>query len=154
MESSFRGVIVHGPMRGDALIKKFEHRLAGILGFQPFHGTLDIKLEKKIEIEKFSSKYVKHKLLNGREHVELYLAKITLVINKSIRYECWAMQQKKAISKDTIEIINHEKLMDKFDLKEGDEVEVIFNECKPKKKKPIKHFLNRLYGREAHLTRG
>jgi CTP-dependent riboflavin kinase len=153
MTHSFRGKIVQGPMAGETLIRKHEHRIVGLLGFKPFHGTMDVKLDKKLDMLPYSTKKLSHVMTHGREMIDLALAPVTVVFNNSIRYECWAAQNPRTPYMDIIELISAEKIMEKFDVKIGDEVEIIFSHHRPLKKKPISNFLNRLYGRQGQLTK-
>ena len=73
-----RGEVFSGAMRGTPLIEKYHPRLVGLIGFRPFKGTLDIKLERSIDIRPFSSKTMEHVLLTGKHIVNAYLAPVRI----------------------------------------------------------------------------
>ncbi len=176
---SVRGKIAPGPRRGEPLIEHNFFQLKGILGFEPFKGTLDIKTRQLVNIAGVATKAVDRVLLDGSRHVDLYIAPVTLVIrpheyveieethtprkktmldriadlrrnqdrilvrqkqaeemmdHPTERHDCYAVQEKQPIDRTMIEIIDQEKLKEKFSLDEGDEVEVIF--YKTEKKRP------------------
>ncbi len=152
----FKGRVVPGAMRGGVLIEKFYYRIKALLGFEPYKGTMDIKLEKQIEIEDFASKTVDHILLDGRRMVEVYLAPAVLhfpFAGKMHDHECWAVRfVTPQEQKDVIEIIDKEKLSDMFSLKEGSELEVtLFEQKTPKGGPPGMGLMRRIYGRESRL---
>lgn len=151
-----KGRIFSGVMRGAPLIDVYFPRLVGILGFEPFRGTLNVKLEKPIEIELYSTRSIEHLLLNGKKHIDAYLAPVTLTANGR-DCDCWAMRHAGIIytgPKDVIEIIAKEGLKQKFSLKDDEVVEITFFEQKRKKKDfPGRFIFERLYGKEAQLMK-
>ncbi len=129
------GVITSGVLRGGPLIDKYFHRLSGILGTEPFRGTLNIKLENKIDLKSYSTKALDHVLIDGRKHVDMWIAPISITVNNE-RYECWAMQQSNSIyDKKTIEIIAKDNMRAKFGLKDGEELCIELLHKKPLKQR-------------------
>ncbi len=146
------GKVTTGVLRGKPLIEKIYFRLVGIVGFTPFKGTMDLQLEKEINIEAYATKAVEHKFIDGTLHRDCWLAPIILHIRKERtdesgstpsaskhtgvqyeQYECWAMQQVDGIyPKNIIEIIAKDKLRDKFNLEDGDVVKIEFTSDKEK----------------------
>jgi len=184
---SVRGKIAPGPRRGKPLIEHSFFQLKGLLGFEPFKGTLDIKTSQAVNIAGVATKAVDRILLDGSRHVDLYIAPVTLVIrpheyaeieeipmprkktmldriaslkrnqdniivrqkqaeemmdHPTERHDCYVVQEKEPIDSTMIELIDEEKLKEKFALDEGDEVEVIF--YKTEKKKPLPVGLQKL----------
>jgi len=128
-----KGSVEKGPHRGWEMIGIYLPRLKHLLGFEPFRGTLDIKLEKPVDLKLYSNKKIEHKLINGKPCVYAYLAPVILEFHdkndpeKTIRHECWAIRQMRNVYKDdVVEIIDKENLKEKFGLKNGDSVEVEF----------------------------
>jgi CTP-dependent riboflavin kinase len=126
-----RGMIFSGVLRGEPLIEMYYHRLAGIIGFEPFRGTLDIKLERDVDVRRFSTKSMDHILMDGSTKVYAWLAPVNLIAGKEteVKFPCWAMQQAGGIYEDNIiEILAHDYLKGKLGLNDRDIVEVEFFE--------------------------
>ncbi|HLD49512.1 MAG TPA: DUF120 domain-containing protein [archaeon] len=147
-----KGKVISGAMRGSPLIDIYFHRLIGIIGFEPYKGTLDIRLEKAIDIKKFSTKAIEHVLLDGSRKTDAYLAPIEIVVGGE-RYGCWAMRQKEYIYSDTrLEIISKENIKEKFSLKDDDDIIIVMNEIPRKKKKKLR-FIKNIYGSDRQLMK-
>lgn len=149
-----RGTVVSGAMRGRPLVEKYYFRLKALLGFEPYKGTMDVKLEKPVNLEDFASKTIDHILLDGRRKVEVYIAPAVLHIpGRAVDHECWAVRF--AVEQhegDVIEIIDSERLADKFALKDGSAVEItLFEQKKEKKGPPGMGLMRRLYGSDKRL---
>ncbi len=132
-----KGVVFSGVLRGASLVDLYYYRVVSLLGFEPYKGTMDVKLERPINIRLFETKSIEHLLLDGSRMVNAYLTPVNIVIRKgsqSKRYECWAMQEAQGIySDDVVEIISKDRIKDKFEIEDGNIVEIEFSE-KPKKK--------------------
>jgi len=147
-----KGKVITGAMRGSSLIDIHFDRLVGILGFMPYRGTMDIRLEKSMDITRFSTKAIEHILLDGSKKTDAYLAPVKIII-KGEEYNCWAMRQKNYIYSDTrLEIIAKENLRDKFALKDGDDVDVVMTEL-PRKRNNRLHFVRNFYSSDKHLMK-
>lgn len=151
-----KGTISRGVLRGEALLEKFCYRIKAILGFEPYKGTMNIRLEKPVDIEMYSTKTIEHILVDGRKIVEAHLAPVVLHVRSGeqlIDHECWAIKPTNAThGSDMIEVIDKERLKDKFSLKEGDEVEVTFFERRHEKRGPPgMGLMRKLYRREHRL---
>lgn len=152
-----KGSIATGVSRGEQLIEKFFFRIKAILGFEPYKGTLDVRLERPVEIEDYATKTIDHILVDGRKMVEAHLAPVVLHIKQEDKvhdHECWVIRPSNYThGKEMIEIINKEKLKDRFSLKDGDEVEVtFFEQTKKRGGPPGMGLMRRLYGREHKLS--
>ncbi|MCX6815848.1 MAG: DUF120 domain-containing protein [Candidatus Aenigmarchaeota archaeon] len=124
------GQVFSGAMRGKQLIELYHARLSGILGFQPYQGTMDIKLERAIDITHCATKALDHMLIDGSRMVYAYLAPVTLIIHGQ-RYDCWIMQQADGVySRDIVEVVAKDRLKDKFSIEDGDTVIVELTELK------------------------
>jgi riboflavin kinase len=135
MPVTLKGKIFSGVLRGKPLIELYYPRLVGLLGFEPFKGTMDIRLEKKIDIRPFAEKSLEHLLLSGHRMVYAYLAHVRLHIRKNA-YDCWAMRQADGVYEDdVIELIGKDCFKEKLDLKDGDEIEITFFEKPTEEKK-------------------
>lgn len=151
-----RGKIAPGVSRGELLIRKFFFRIKAILGFEPYKGTLDVRLERKVKIEDYATKAIDHILVDGTRMVEAHLAPVVLHVRKGGEvndHECWAIRPVPYThGEETVEIINRERLREKFSLKDGDDVEVTFFEPERKKDSPAIGLMRKLYRREHRLS--
>jgi len=149
-----KGKIFSGVLRGEPLVGIYFHRLVGILGFEPFGGTMNVKLEKDIDIELYSTKSIDQVLMDGTIKVDAFLAPI-IFSAKGQDYECWAMRHTGYTHEaDVIEVLAKENLKEKFSLKDEDEVEITFFEQERKKRSiPGIGILKKLYGREPQLMK-
>lgn len=144
-----------GVLRGRSLIDIYYPRIVGTLGFEPFKGTMNVKLEKAVDIAMFSPKSIEHVLMDGGKMVYAYLAPIILSPKKKPEdYHCWAMKEPTDPVKDTIEVIAKDNLREKFSLKDDDDVEITFTEPpKRKRKVPGMGVIAKLYGVEQQLMK-
>jgi riboflavin kinase len=141
-----KGIVFSGVLRGQSLINIHFHRLVGLIGFEPFEGTLDVKLRTDIDIKRYATKSVEHIIMDGTKVVNAYLAPVNLIIKtekEEVVYPCWAMQQPEGIySSDIVEIIAKDRLKEKFHLEDGNMVEIELFEkpvSKKEKEKKLRH---------------
>ncbi len=73
-----RGDVFSGVLRGTPLIEKYYPRLIGLLGFRPYRGTMDVKLERSVDIRPFAIKTIEHILQDGRKKVDAFLAPVKI----------------------------------------------------------------------------
>jgi CTP-dependent riboflavin kinase len=112
---------------------------------------MNVRLEKNVDIELYSTKAIDHVLMDGTRHVDALLAPIILSV-KSQDYECWAMRYTQHYKTDVVELLAKESLKEKFSLNDDDEVEITFFEQKRKKKEiPGVGVLKKLYGIQPQL---
>jgi len=134
MPVTIKGEIFSGVLRGKPLMEKYYHRIIGVLGFEPFKGTLDVRLERKIDIMAFSEKFLDHLLMDGSRHIDACFARVKVRIRKN-EYDCWAMRQMNGIYEDdVIELIGKDCFREKLDLTDGQELGITFFEQEKKKK--------------------
>lgn len=121
-----RGEVFSGALRGSPLIEKYYPRLVGLVGFRPFKGTMDVKLERSIDIRPFSSKTVDHLLTNGRKIVTAYLAPVR-VRKFSTVYHIMELRTKQ---KDLVEHARHmsDAAAERFSIKRSD-IQEPFYDC-------------------------
>lgn len=133
-----KGIIFPGAARGEAYVNIYFDRIRGLVGFTPSPGTLNIKLERRIDIVMHETKRVEHILLHGKPRIDARLAPIILHMEGHAPYDCWAIRQEKGVyHKDVLEIIAKDNLRQKFGLKDGDRVEIEFKETRRKKRSVI-----------------
>ncbi len=118
------GTVSRGVARGKELVERFSYRLQGIIGFKPFSGTLDVKLEQPIDFELYETKRLEHVLLDGSLWIDARLAPVKLRI-KGEAIEVWAIKEERGlVEEDMLEIIAPFSIKEKYGLKEDDAVDV------------------------------
>lgn len=147
-----KGRVEAGVLRGAPLVDAYFFRLIGILGYEPFKGTLNVKLERVVDVRDYSTKQISHVLMDGTTEVYAYLSPIIFTY-KGQDYECWEISEPDKTKSDNIEIIAKDNLHDKFGLKDGDEIEITFFEQKKKRRIPGLGLLAKLYGYQPQLQK-
>ncbi len=149
-----KGKIFTGMLRGTPLLDLYFHRLVGLIGYEPYRGTMNLRLDKKIRFEMFSTRSIDQILMDGSRKVDALLAPVRLKI-KGSDIDCWAIKQPEGVyGQDVVEIVSKRNLKQEFSLKDGDEIEATFFEQPHKKKQhPLMGFFRKLYGRETHLMK-
>jgi CTP-dependent riboflavin kinase len=148
-----KGKIMSGVLRGEPLISIYYHRLVGLLGFEPFRGTMNVQLEKNIDIKRYSTKSIEQILMDGARKIDAFLAPVIFSV-KGQNYECWAMRHNKhPYELNMIEIIAKDNLKEKFSLNDGDSVEITFFEQEIKRGVPGLGIFRRLFGRQRQLMK-
>jgi len=125
-----RGRVIGGVGRGKDLVEKYYDRIRSILGFRPFHGTLNVELEKPVEITKFETRRIDHILLDGKPFVEMRMAPARLYYKDRI-VDCWFIRQElPPYEKQVVELISEDSFKEKLGIREFDEVKVELTEIK------------------------
>ncbi len=73
-----KGTVISGPMRGAPLVHHHFPRLIGLLGFRPYEGTLDVRLEGKLDIKLLPHKNLEYRMQDGFVHVDACVARIKI----------------------------------------------------------------------------
>lgn len=154
-----KGHVFAGLLRGRPLVEIFFDRIAYMIGFEPYKGTMDIELEKNIDIKMFATQTLEHVLMDGTKKVNAYLAPADIISQnegKEQRYRCWAMQQVEGpYGPDVVELIAKDMLREKFSLAEGSEIEIeIFEIPYAEKKNFLGALRNIMPRRKSQLMRG
>ncbi|MBI5061287.1 MAG: DUF120 domain-containing protein [Candidatus Aenigmarchaeota archaeon] len=143
-----KGVIFPGVARGETYINIMFDRIRGLIGFTPSPGTMNLKLEQKVDMSMHETKRVEHILLHGKPRIDARLAPVVLHVTKDGEhsYDCWAIRQEKGIyGKDVLEIIAKDNLRQKFGLQDGDTVGVEFKHTGKQKRSIIERGRSVLY---------
>ncbi|MBI2579090.1 MAG: DUF120 domain-containing protein [Candidatus Aenigmarchaeota archaeon] len=148
-----KATVSPGVHRGSGLIKKYAPRLRSIIGFKPFPGTMNLKIERKISFRLYATQTIGHLLLSGHSYVEAYLAPARLHI-RGESYDCWGFWpfvQDRTTQRNEVEIIARDNLHEKFKLEDGDEVtlELLEHPGRPKKDGILKG----LFRNETRISR-
>ena len=112
----FKGKVVSALNEGSAYVTKYLEQLRNNLGFEPFPGTLDLKIDAK------SRSLLKNPLkIKGPTEdlapVDTYFVMLNDEVEGAI-----VVPEKTAHDKTTIEIVSPVNLREHFGLKDGDEV--------------------------------
>ncbi|MBI2173300.1 MAG: DUF120 domain-containing protein [Candidatus Aenigmarchaeota archaeon] len=138
-----KGKVMPGPMRGEGLMEHFHYRIVHTLGFEPYKGTLDIKIEHDIRVGDYATKTIDHVILDGRTVIDAYLCPVTIRKGEKST-KAWIIRKSgEVFSKSIVEIISKERIKDELDIKNGDEVELEIPGTKVKKSERKKHFAKR-----------
>ena len=159
-----RGVVFSGSLRGAPLIEKYSARLIGIIGFRPYPGTLDIELDKPLELAAYATKRIEHvrpwgagtqidahlapatirkkatsyKVMEMRDKEKEIVDNLNKISSNEIAegYPCWAVQfTGELLDTHVIEILAKDELRKTLDLKDEDAVEIVINDQKVTNKK-------------------
>jgi len=134
MPFTVHGRIFEGVHRGSGIIEYYYPRIVGLIGYHPYKGTLNIQLNFSIDIKKYATKKIEHILLDGKTTVNAFLARVELKFQDNV-YECWAIREtREQYPRDVIEIIAKDNLDEKFGIREGMEVEIVFLDDIPLKR--------------------
>ncbi|MBS3051079.1 MAG: hypothetical protein J4400_02935 [Candidatus Aenigmarchaeota archaeon] len=122
-----RGEVFSGALRGTPLIEKYYPRLVGLVGFRPFRGTMDVKLERSIDIKPFTSKIIGHVLTDGRKVVTAHLAHVRIRKFSTV-YKIMELRTKEK------EIVEHAQKMgelaeERFSIQSTHDIDEPFYEC-------------------------
>jgi CTP-dependent riboflavin kinase len=101
-----RGEVFSGSTRGTQLIEKHFARLIGLVGFRPYPGTLNIRLDRNFDIIPYATKRIDHVLRHGAVNTDAYLVPVT--VRKVLKsYTAMGLRDKEdELVKDVNELIN------------------------------------------------
>ena len=122
-----RGEVFSGALRGTPLIEKYYPRLVGLIGFRPFKGTMDVKLERSVDIRPFSSETIDHVLMNGKKKVNAYLASVKIRKFSKLYSLMEIRTQEEEIVKNVQKLKNIAE--EKFSLKSTSDIGEVFHAC-------------------------
>ncbi|MBI5332376.1 MAG: DUF120 domain-containing protein [Candidatus Aenigmarchaeota archaeon] len=129
-----KGNIIPGVLRGVPLIERYLHRLRNVLGFAPFLGTLNIKIEKAINMKDYETKRLDHILLSGRTWIDVRLAPASLYIRDGEtlnKIDCWIIREEKGVHyPDVVEIVAKDDIKKTMNVEIGTEVELEIHKVK------------------------
>ena len=131
MASIFKGRIISGVKEGAYFISMYAGKLEQAVGFRPFPGTLNIELNTTPRYPT-RSHFVPSFTRGGKEFGSVFCYPVIM-----LDHECIAIvPDRSRLPKNVIEIISPLCLRRKFNLKDGDYVEIELSE--PKRKEETK----------------
>ncbi|ACV24425.1 CTP-dependent riboflavin kinase [Methanocaldococcus fervens] len=96
-----------------------------VLGFDPYEGTLNLKLNEAFNINKFKYIETEDFEFNGKKFFGVKILPIKILINNNEIDGAIVVPKKTYHSSDIIEIIAPVKLREQFNLKDGDVVKIL-----------------------------
>ncbi|MFH0836790.1 MAG: DUF120 domain-containing protein [Candidatus Aenigmatarchaeota archaeon] len=129
-----KGKVIPGVLRGGPLIERYYHRLRNVLGFAPYKGTINIRIDTPIDMKDFETKRLEHILLSGRRWIDVKLAPGVLYIkdeDKTHKIICWVIREEKGVHyPDVVEVITKDDVKEVVDISIGTEVEIELHRVK------------------------
>jgi len=116
-----KGVVIPGFNRGAGYVRAYRDKFKDKLGFEPFEGTLNIKLEEG-DMEKVKQKISVN--IGGFERDGREFGGVGCVPVRVEGIDCCAILPEKSRHKDVVEIIHPFNLSEKLGLRNGDMVEI------------------------------
>ncbi|CAB3288850.1 Riboflavin kinase [Methanocaldococcus lauensis] len=106
-------------------IPQYKESFKKILNFEPYEGTLNLKIDNEFEINKFKYIETEDFEYNGKKFFGVKILPVTILINNEKIYGAIVCPKKTHHSKDIIEIVAPINLRKKFNLKDGDSVKIL-----------------------------
>ncbi|OYT53423.1 MAG: DNA-binding protein [Candidatus Altiarchaeales archaeon ex4484_2] len=120
----FRGSIVTGMGEGAYYMGKYENRFRENLGFKPFHGTLNVKLDSGLaSVKRYSTGFIEGFRRNERVYGRLEYMPVTLSGN-DWSINCFLVFPERTHHREVVEIISDRNLRKEYGLRDGDSVTI------------------------------
>ncbi len=104
----------------------YKETFKNILGFEPYEGTLNLKLNEEFKLkDKFKCIETEDFEYNGRKFFGVKILPIKILINNKEIEGAIVLPKKTYHSSDIIEIIAPIKLREQFNLKDGDVIKIL-----------------------------
>ena len=124
MTKVYGGKIASGPKEGAYWVSKYSDRIYDKLGFHPFPGTLNIKVDGPI---RYPEKGV---FIPSWKEKRQYFGAVFLFPAIMLNTKVWVILPEEQRHTDVIEVISESRLRTKFDLRDGDDVEIEIYDAK------------------------
>ncbi|XRO77142.1 CTP-dependent riboflavin kinase [Methanocaldococcus sp. 10A] len=121
------GIIASGLGEGRYFLSlsPYKEAFKNILGFEPYEGTLNLKLNKEFDINKFKYIEIEDFEFNGKKYFGVRILPIKILINNKEIEGAIVSPKKTYHSKDIIEIVAPIKLREQYNLKDGDVIKIL-----------------------------
>ncbi|XRP96816.1 CTP-dependent riboflavin kinase [Methanocaldococcus sp. 16A] len=121
------GSIVSGRGEGRYFLSlpPYKEAFKNILGFEPYEGTLNLKLNKEFDINKFKYIETEDFEFNGKKYFGVRILPIKILINNKEIDGAIVLPKKTYHSSDIIEIVAPIKLREQYNLKDGDVIKIL-----------------------------
>jgi len=120
------GRVTAGLGEGSYYVKEYSGRIQEKLGFKPFFGTLNVRLNKVPDIRSYVTERIEKFKKEGKEFGLVELIPARILAGESTG-DCYIVIPERNKHPDEIELISEFNLRDKFKLNEGDEVRIIIS---------------------------
>jgi len=118
------GIVTAGLGEGSYYVKEYSAKIQERLGFKPFFGTLNVKLNYKIpDIKNYVVERIEKFKKEGNEFNRVEFIPARILVGESAE-DCYIVLPEKSKHPDEIELISEFSLREKFRLKDGDEVRI------------------------------
>ena len=148
-----QGKLSHGVIRGRELVEDFLDRLTGIIGWKCYPGTLNVKLEKELDIVDFETKRLEHVLLDGSKWIDARLAPAKLYYKGNPIEVWWIREERGIFHENLIELVAPEKLMEKYGMAFGDQVEVELQQLEVSSRNKLTQFWRKLFPKNKRIIK-
>ncbi|XRO75799.1 CTP-dependent riboflavin kinase [Methanocaldococcus sp. 28A] len=121
------GRVVPGRGEGRYFLSLLPYKEAfkNILGFEPYEGTLNLKLNKEFDINKFEYIETEDFEFDGKKYFGVKILPIKILINNKEIDGAIVLPKKTYHSSDIIEIVAPIKLREQYNLKDGDVIKIL-----------------------------
>jgi len=121
---AFSGVVTSGLGEGAYYVRAYSSRLKIALGYAPFEGTLNLKIEGALpDFSRHTTEYIQSFKSGGRSFGGLAIAPVTLKVG-SKKVSCHLILPERTHHKGQLEFIFKSNLKKKLGVEAGDEVGV------------------------------
>lgn len=133
------GEVITGIGEGAYYIKEYENRIKETLGFKPFPGTLNVRLEKPQNIENYATGVIRGFEKGGRTFGNVKFLPVKIIVNSTAKpsklrgqsprikdksADGYLILPKRTHYRDTVEIISESNLRAKMGIKNGDKIKI------------------------------
>ncbi|MCX6695617.1 MAG: CTP-dependent riboflavin kinase [Candidatus Altiarchaeota archaeon] len=119
------GSVVSGLGEGAYYIKQYEWKIMEALGFRPYPGTLNVRIEgDNTDLLPYSAKKIEGFSHGGRHFGALDLILVEIEV-KGHKVECFIAIPERTHHQKEFEVVSHFNLRSKYNLKDGDGVKII-----------------------------
>ena len=121
---AFSGTVASGLGEGAYYVRAYASRLKDALGYSPFEGTLNLKIDGALpDLSRHTSSYVQAFKSAGRSFGGLSIIPVTLVAGRT-KVDCHLILPERTHHKGQLEFISKSNLKGLLAVGEGDEVRV------------------------------
>ncbi|HEX55039.1 MAG: riboflavin kinase [Candidatus Altiarchaeales archaeon] len=118
-----KGTVTTGIGEGAYYVREYMEKFREKIEFEPFPGTLNLRVERIPYIEKYISGVIEGFERDGRSFGNIGFIPVRLIVGDK-KEDCLLIIPERTHHKDEIEIISRFNLRKKFNLKDGDSVKV------------------------------
>ena len=119
------GNVTTGLGEGAYYVKEYADKIYEKFGFQPFYGTLNIKVKEKPHgLDRYTGTIIKEFNRDGRTYGEVRILPAKLFRKKNKRVDCYLILPMRTHHENELEIISEYNLREKYKIKDNDRIEL------------------------------